>query len=91
MNFTGFQLPECDADLVLQAVQAVQARRPNLLSDVRSSGAKRQGVQQGYNKYIVQRLYRYNKDDFTHQVLISSKLFSNYKFTSKKEKLLIGN
>ncbi|XP_023333294.1 ataxin-3 [Eurytemora carolleeae] len=41
------QLPECDADLVLQAVQAVQARRPNLLSDVRSSGSKGQRIQQG--------------------------------------------
>ena len=32
------QLPECDADLVLQAVSAVQAVPPRLLSDVSSSG-----------------------------------------------------
>ena len=31
-------LPECDADLVLQAVPAVQAVPPRLLSDVASSG-----------------------------------------------------
>ena len=32
-------LPPCDADLVLQAVPAVQAEPPRLLSDVTSSGA----------------------------------------------------
>ena len=32
-------LPECDADLVLQAVPAVQAVPPRLLSDVASSGS----------------------------------------------------
>jgi hypothetical protein len=32
------QLPECDADLVLQAVPAVQMRPPRLLADVQSSG-----------------------------------------------------
>lgn len=32
-------LPPCDADLVLQAVSAVQAHPPRLLSDVTSSGA----------------------------------------------------
>jgi len=32
-------LPPCDADLVLQAVPAVQAQPPRLLSDVNSSGA----------------------------------------------------
>jgi len=32
-------LPECDADLVLQAVPAVQAAPPRLLGDVESSGA----------------------------------------------------
>jgi len=32
-------LPECDADLVLQAVPAVQAAPPRLLSDITSSGA----------------------------------------------------
>jgi len=32
------QLPECDADLVLQAVPAVQAAPPRLLGDVESSG-----------------------------------------------------
>jgi len=34
-------LPECDADLVLQAVPAVQTAPPRLLSDVPSSGAGR--------------------------------------------------
>lgn len=34
-------LPECDADLVLQAVPAVQAAPPRLLSDITSSGAGR--------------------------------------------------
>ena len=39
-----FQLPPCDADLVLQAVPATQAVPPRLLSDVQSSGNKsRQG------------------------------------------------
>jgi len=33
------ELPECDADLVLQAVPAVQAAPPRLLGDVESSGA----------------------------------------------------
>jgi len=33
------QLPECDADLVLQAVHAVQDAPPRLLGDVESSGA----------------------------------------------------
>jgi len=38
-------LPECDADLVLQAVPAVQAAPPRLLGDVESSGAgKRSSV-----------------------------------------------
>ena len=32
------QLPECDADLVLQAVPAVQLQPPRLLADVESSG-----------------------------------------------------
>ena len=32
-------LPECDADLVLQAVPAVQSAPPRLLSDVASSGS----------------------------------------------------
>jgi len=32
-------LPECDADLVLQAVPAVQSAPPRLLSDVNSSGS----------------------------------------------------
>ena len=39
-----FQLPPCDADLVLQAVPATQLVPPRLLSDVQSSGNKsRQG------------------------------------------------
>jgi len=33
------QLPECDADLVLQAVPAVQGAPPRLLGDIESSGA----------------------------------------------------
>eukprot|EP00088_Acartia_fossae_P013727 TRINITY_DN17264_c0_g1_i3.p1 TRINITY_DN17264_c0_g1~~TRINITY_DN17264_c0_g1_i3.p1 ORF type:complete len:584 (+),score=150.03 TRINITY_DN17264_c0_g1_i3:187-1752(+) len=33
-------LPECDADLVLQAVPAVQTTRPRLLADVQSSGSQ---------------------------------------------------
>ena len=37
------QLPECDADLVLQAVEAVQTRAPRLLSDKQSSGAGKAG------------------------------------------------
>ena len=32
-------LPECDADLVLQAVPAVQSAPPRLLGDVNSSGS----------------------------------------------------
>ena len=41
-----FQLPPCDADLVLQAVPAAQLVPPRLLEDVQSSGnKKRQGRQ----------------------------------------------
>jgi len=38
------QLPECDADLVLQAVPAVQGAPPRLLGDVASSGASISGA-----------------------------------------------
>merc|ERR1719334_2136573 len=38
------QLPECDADLVLQAVTAVQGAPPRLLSSVPSSGARATGA-----------------------------------------------
>ena len=31
------------------------------------------------------RLYLYNEDDFSFLVLISNKLFSNYKFTSEQK------
>ena len=36
--------------------------------------------------YIIQWsvFYQYNEDDFSIQVFISNKLFSNYKFTSKQ-------
>merc|ERR1719219_1748541 len=39
-------LPPCDADLVLQAVPAVQAEPPRLLSDVTSSGSQSQSRSQ---------------------------------------------
>jgi len=38
------QLPDCDADLVLQAVEAVQTRPPRLLSDKAGSGASNTGA-----------------------------------------------
>jgi len=36
-------LPDCDADLVLQAVPAVQSVRPRLLSEIQGSGSSGQG------------------------------------------------
>ena len=45
-------LPECDADLVLQAVPAVQLAPPRLLGDVNSSGSAGSTAQaQGWKKY----------------------------------------
>ena len=45
-------LPECDADLVLQAVPAVQLAPPRLLGDVNSSGSAGSTAQaQGWEKY----------------------------------------
>ena len=34
--------------------------------------------------YNGRRLYQYNEDEFSEQVLFFTKLFSNYKFTSKQ-------
>ena len=48
------QLPECDADLVLQAVPATQAQPPRLLSDVQSSGrGKGRRGQRPHKEFVI--------------------------------------